>query len=254
MDRVKGKVALVTGGAMGLGEASVRALHSEGASVVVADINRAAGEALVQELGDRALFIELDVSQESAWQAAIEQTLNHFGGLHVLVNNAGVVVVASIEETTAEQLRFIQGINFDGPFWGCKHALPAMADCGGGSIINMSSAASIKGTPAFAAYSATKGAVRSLTQTVAAHCKSVGNGVRCNSIHPGGMNTPMVESLPELGKNSPQAMEMMLAQMQPEDTAGEPNDVAAAVVYLAADESSYVSGAQLSIDNAFTVT
>ena len=251
MAGVEGKVALVTGGASGIGEASARLLAAEGATVVIADLDAGRGEQVASEIGDKAEFIALDVSRESDWQAAISNILKRHGKLDVLVNNAGVVLVATIEDTTAEQLDRVRAVNFDGPFFGCKHAIPAMAASGGGSIINMSSAAALVGTPAYAAYSATKGALRALTQTVAVHCKQRGNGVRCNSIHPGAVNTPMVQSLGQ-GEVSQLAMEMT-AMGKTSDRIGNPGDIAAAVLYLASDEADFVNGSALSVDDGMAV-
>lgn len=252
MGRVEGKVAIVTGGAKGLGAASARALHAEGAALVIADIDSDAGTALVESLGANALYLALDVSQEQQWVDVMAATLGHFGRLDVLVNNAGVVVMATIEDTTLEQLKFVQAVNIDGTFLGCKHALPAMTRSGGGSIINISSIAAMVGTPPFAAYSASKGAVRSITQTVAAHCKMRRNGIRCNSIHPGSMETDMTASLLRMGAASPLAAELLLEMGSKVDRYGRPEDVAAAVVYLASDESNYVTGSMLVIDDGAT--
>jgi 3(or 17)beta-hydroxysteroid dehydrogenase len=250
MNRVQDKVALVTGAATGLGAAAARALHAEGAKVVIADIDTGGGGNLAAELGERAAFIPLDVTDESAWVSAISVTCEKFGRLDVLVNNAGVVVMATIEDTTLEQLRFVQSVNVEGPFLGCKHAIPVMNETGGGSIINISSLAALVGTPSFAAYSASKGAVRSLTQTVAVHCKMRGNGIRCNSIHPGGIDTKMVSSLVEIGQFSPLAVELMPEMNTDLEPIGQPEDVAAAVLYFASDDSKYVNGSMLAVDNA----
>lgn len=251
MGKVAGKVALVTGGASGLGAESARQLATEGATVVVADINRELAEQVVAEIGSQAEFALLDVSQEPDWQTCIADILERHGRLDILVNNAGVVVTATIEDTSVGQLDFVRAVNFDGPFFGCKHAIPAMTASGGGSIINISSAASMVGTPAYAAYSCTKGAVRSLTQTVAVHCKQRGNNIRCNSIHPGGIDTPMVHNLGE-GEVSALAMEMT-AMGKTSDRIGNPEDVAAAVLYLASDESGFVNGAALAVDDGMSV-
>jgi 3(or 17)beta-hydroxysteroid dehydrogenase len=250
MHRVQDKFALVTGAATGLGAATARLLHAEGASVVIADIDSDGGQALAAELGERASFITLDVTDESAWEQAIATTCEKFGQLDILVNNAGVVVMATIEDTTLEQFRFVQSVNVEGPFLGCKHAIPAMSKTGGGSIINISSLAALVGTPSFAAYSASKGAVRSITQTVAVHCKMRQNGIRCNSIHPGGIDTNMVTSLVELGEFSPLAVELLPDMSAGVETIGEPADVAAAVLYFASDESKYTNGSMLAVDNA----
>jgi 3(or 17)beta-hydroxysteroid dehydrogenase len=251
MGRVDSKVAIITGGSQGLGEASARALYNEGASVVIADINIVLGQALAAELGDRALFVELDVTCESAWQKVIATTLAQWGRLDILVNNAGIVLLGTIEDTSLNDLRKIQAVNIEGPFLGCKHAIPIMAKNGGGSIINMSSVAALSGTPAFAAYSATKGAVRSLTQTVATHCNMRNNGIRCNSIHPGGMDTPLIASLMSLAEQSPMAAEMLMQTAEQSEAVGKPEDVANAVVYFSSNESSFVNGSLLTIDNGF---
>ena len=251
MGRVEGKVAIVTGAGSGLGAAASAALAREGAIVVLTDVDVAGGERVAKEIDGAAIFVQHDVTREEDWVRVIGDTASRFGRLDVLVNNAGVVVVATIEDTTIEQLRFVEAVNIEGPFLGCKHAIPRMAASGGGSIINLSSTAALIGTPPFAAYSASKGAVRSLTQTVAVHCKQRGNGVRCNSIHPGGMLTPMTRNLRSaIGETSKLAMQM--AGDLTAATIGDPEDIANAVVYLASDESRFVNGSLLAIDDALT--
>jgi 3(or 17)beta-hydroxysteroid dehydrogenase len=247
MGRVDGKVAIVTGAASGLGRASATLLAKEGASVVLTDVNAPDGEALAKQLGAPAWFLRHDVSDEASWQHVIEETLARFGRLDVLVNNAGIVVLATIEETSVEQWRRVQAVNAEGVFLGCKHAIPAMAKGGGGSIVNLSSTAALVGTPAFAAYSASKGAVRSLTKTVAVHCVQRGQRVRCNSIHPGGIDTPMTQGLGGLAAQAdPVAVEALAKQ--PAGRMGKPADVAELVLYLASDASSFVNGAEIAID------
>jgi 3(or 17)beta-hydroxysteroid dehydrogenase len=245
-----GKIALVTGAASGLGEATAAALAAAGAQVFMADINREQGEAAAAKIGERAEFVELDVAKEEGWKNVTDVIVERFGGLDILVNNAGVVVVATIEDTTAEQLHRIRSVNFDGPFFGCKHCIPIMAESGGGSIVNISSMAALIGTPSYAAYSMTKGALKSLTQTVAVHCKALGNGVRCNGVHPGAIETPMVENL--AAGASPLALQMAATARAPGQL-GQPQDVAAAVLYLVSDDASFVNGAAITVDDGMSV-
>ena len=251
MGRVSGKVALVTGGASGLGKATARALAREGAQVVIADMNEAGAKELAGELGGSALALRLDVRSEPDWQRAIAETLRAFGGLHVLVNNAGIVVVSSIEDTTLEQLRSVLAVNVEGVFLGCKHAIPAMNASGSGSIINLSSTAGLVGTPPFAAYSASKGAVRLLTKTVAAHCMLLGYPIRCNSIHPGGMDTPMVQNLGGAFAGAGPSTLALLGKMSP-GPGGQPEDVANLALFLASDEAKHLNGSEIAIDAGMT--
>ena len=251
MGRVSGKVAIVTGAASGLGKADATLLAREGASVVLTDINEAAGRELERSLDElypgRILFLPHDVRLEEQWMDIVRRTRERFGGLHVLVNNAGVVVVATPETTTLEQFRFANAVMSEGVFLGCKHAIPLLAASGGGSIINMSSTASHLGYPVFFAYSAAKGAVRAMTKSIAVHCQVNKYNVRCNSIHAGAIETPMVAlASRELG------MEMSAYEQMPTGL-GKPEDVAQLVLYLASDESRFVNGAELVIDNALSV-
>jgi 3(or 17)beta-hydroxysteroid dehydrogenase len=251
MSRLGEKVALVTGAASGLGRADAMALVREGCRVVVSDINASAGESLAAELNcmrsDAALFQLHDVRDEARWQAVIAETVRRFGRLDILVNNAGVVVVATPETTTLEQFRFANQVMSEGVFLGCKHAIPVMAERGGGSIINMSSVASHLGYPVFFAYSAAKGAVRAMTKAIAVHCQTNKQNIRCNSIHAGAIDTPMIANASkQLG------MEVDAHHQTPWGL-GKPEDVASLVVFLASDESRFINGAELVIDNALTV-
>jgi 3(or 17)beta-hydroxysteroid dehydrogenase len=182
----------------------------------------------------------------------IGATLDRFGRLDVLVNNAGIIVVADVESTTVEQWRRIMAVNAEGVFLGCKHAIPAMRRGDGGSIINISSAAGLVGTPPFAAYSASKGAVRILTKTVAAHCREKGDAIRCNSIHPGGIDTPLVRSITRRPQESGISSIEDLAAPGRAIGYGQPEDIAYLVLYLASDESRFMTGAELAIDGGLT--
>jgi len=252
MGRVEGKVAIVTGGASGLGAASVELLIREGAKVVLTDINDTAGRELAEKLGENALFLRHDVREEQQWVAILEETLSRFGRLDILVNNAGVVVVADVEHTTLEDWRFVNAVGTDGTFFGCKHAIPAMRESGGGSIINMSSLAGIGGYPMVFSYAASKGAIRAMSKSVAVHCAQNQYNIRCNSIHPGGIATPMVsgfiDSAADNSGGSKEEARNLFSKL------GEPDDVAYMVLYLASDESKFVSGSEFIIDNTATIT
>jgi 3(or 17)beta-hydroxysteroid dehydrogenase len=246
--RVQGKVAIVTGGAKGLGEADARILVREGAHVVIADIDEAAGERLAFELGPNATFVQHDVRRETAWRTLIADAMRRFGRLDVLVNNAGVVELGTIENTTEEAWRFVMAVSADGAFFGCKHAVPAMRAGGGGSIINMASLASLRGEWNFTAYCAAKGAVESLTRAVAVYCAQAKLGIRCNSLHPSGIDTPMLrETAQKLAAAAPSDR-----PRGPMPVIGAAADVANAVLFLASDESRFINGQQLSIDNGIS--
>jgi 3(or 17)beta-hydroxysteroid dehydrogenase len=250
MGRVEGKVALVTGGGSGLGKADCLLLAAHGAKVVVSDINLASARAVADEIGADALALEHDVASEDGWKAVIAQTEAAFGGLHILVNNAGIVVVADPEETTLEQFRRANAVMSEGVFLGCKYAIPLMARSGGGSIINMSSTASHLGYPVFFAYSAAKGAVRAMTKSIAIHCQMKGYGIRCNSVHPASIETPMIQFAEGRVGQENAVPEGVL----PADAVGAPKDVAHLVLYLASDESRFVNGSEILIDNALIIS
>jgi len=247
-DRVADKVAIITGAASGLGRADAIRLAEEGARLVLTDINTAAGEAVAQDCD--ALFIHQDVADESSWSELIDTTMATFGRLDVLVNNAGIAPIANIETTTTEQWRLTQSVHLDGTFFGCRAAIPAMTRSGGGSIINMSSIAALVGLSPYLAYSAAKGGIMAMTRSIAMYCREQKNGIRCNSVHPGSISTPMVHTALEtlsgfklMEQEDPEAARIAMG-------IGEPLDVANLVLFLASDESKHINGAEMVVDNA----
>lgn len=246
MGRVAGKVAVVTGAASGLGLADARLLIREGATVILTDINAEKGEAVARSLGSGAKFIRHDVSNEDDWRTVVAEAEKSFGGLDILVNNAGVVILSSPEDCTLEQFRFANKVMSEGVFLGCKYALPLMKKSKAASIVNMSSTASHVGYPIFFAYTAAKGAVRSMTKSIAVHCQTEGYPIRCNSIHAGAIETPMVQFAQGRAEEKPLAIP---PGVLPPGSLGAPEDVANLVLFLAADESRFITGAEFVIDN-----
>ena len=246
MNRLKGKVAIVTGAASGLGAADARLMASEGARVVLADINVELGEATAKSI-EGAIFIRHDASSEADWQKLIDTTLSRFGRLDILVNNAGLVQFGTIENTSLEQFRLHQAVMSEGTFLGCKHAIPAMAKGGGGSIINISSVAAIKGNSPVLAYTAAKGAILAMTRSISLHCQEQDYNIRCNCILPGAHATPMTAAaMAALGGGAAGIEEIQ------KNGQGKPEDVGNLVVFLASDESRHITGTQIVIDNGET--
>ena len=249
MGRVTGKVAIVTGAASGLGLASAQRLAEEGARVIIADVAKEQGQAAAAAI-DGAQFALLDVSSESAWEALIDKVVSDYGQLDVLVNNAGVVELASIEHTTEDVWRKVNSVGTDGTFFGCKHAIRVMKAARSGSIINMCSTASIQGGPQIFAYAASKSAIRGMTKSVACLSAQEGYGVRCNSVHPGNMETPMLRRMYDtVAAANPEA-----AAAMDKLWVGNPRDVANMILFLASDESCSVNGAEMVVDNTTTIT
>ncbi|MFC3172772.1 SDR family NAD(P)-dependent oxidoreductase [Novosphingobium bradum] len=252
---VAGKIALVTGAASGIGRACARRLAAEGAVVIVSDVQDEAGLAVVEAIradGGTAEWQRLDVTNEANWQALIAGIVERHGGLDVLVNNAGVALGAPTTKQSVEEFNLQLMINVTGPFLGCKHAIPVMQARGGGSIINMSSTAGLRGSTGMAGYSASKGAVRLFTKAVAnEHAR---DNIRVNSVHPGLIETPIwmtIDSpsaprgvMPDVGK--------MAASLVPLGVKGLPEDIANGVLWLASDESRYVTGSELVIDGGLS--
>ena len=249
MGRLEGKVALISGGARGQGAAEGRLFVREGASVVLGDILDDEGkkvEAEIRAAGGAATYVHLDVTRESDWEAAVATAVRTYGKLDVLVNNAGILMRKKIEDTSAEDWDRIMAVNVKGVFLGTKHALPAMRAAGGGSIINISSTAGLVGSPGgTSAYTATKGAVRLFTKSTA--IQHAREGIRCNSVHPGPIATEMIADM----LADAEAWKGRLRRL-PMGRAGTVDDVAYGVLYLASDESGYVTGSELVIDGGTT--
>ena len=249
--RLKGKAAYITGGASGLGRAMAEAFAAEGARVAVADINRDGGEEAARRIGAAAIFLPHDVTSEEQWIANLAAAASAFGHLDTLVNNAGIGTRGTVESTTLEEWRRIHAVNLEGPFLGCKHAIPLIAKAGGGAIINISSVAGLIGARDSAAYCASKGGVRLLTKSTAMHCAHRRNGVRCNSIHPVYTDTPMVGQMLAESRQPEKMLDAMKA-MIPVGRLGTPQELAAMAVYLASDEAAFVTGAEFVFDGGYT--
>ena len=252
--RLEGKVALISGGARGMGAAEAKLFSREGAKVVIADVLEAEGrqtEAEINETGGDAIFVTLDVTSQSDWDAAISRTVEQFGKLDVIVNNAGIASRVSIEETTVEEWDRIIDINSKGVFLGTKAAITQMKSQGaGGSVINISSISGNVGQDTVAAaYNASKGAVRIFSKSAAVQYAR--DGIRVNTIHPGPIQTPMTREGWE-GAETFGDQEYVATENAPLGRYGKPEEVAYGALYLASDESSYVTGAELVIDGGYT--
>ena len=246
--RVAGKVALISGGARGIGGASARLLAREGAAVVIGDLLEEDGrktEAQINEAGGRALFVPMDVTSEDDWRRAVYAAVTSYGKLDILVNNAGISGRFTVEDTTVELWDRVMSINAKGVFLGAKLAIPVMRQAGGGSIINISSIYGLVGSDSGASYHASKGAVRIFTKSAAIQYAK--DGIRVNSVHPGFVERPLTESY----HAEPGIREARLAAT-PMGRMGLPEDIAAGILYLASDESSFVTGSELVIDGGMT--
>lgn len=249
MGRLEGKVALVTGGASGLGKADCERFIAEGAFVYVSDINGEKARELADALGDNAFAVQHDVGSEADWQKVYAEIDAKFGRLDILVNNAGIVVVADPEATTLDQYETVMRVMSTSVFLGCKYGIPLMKKSKAASIINMSSIASHIGYPPFFAYSAAKGAVRSMSKSIAVHCQDQGYPIRVNTLHPSSIETPMIQSAEGRAGEEHDIPQGVL----PAGATGAPQDVANLVVFLASDEARFLTGGEYIVDNGMSI-
>lgn len=255
MGRVTGKAAFVTGGAQGLGEAISHMLAREGAKVTITDINGAGAEATAADINKAygagtAFAFAHDVTDEARWQTVLQDGHDAMGGLNILVNNAGIGTIGSVEDETYDAFRKVQAVDVDSIFLGCKYAMPLMRAHGLGSIINISSIAGIIASHNYVSYNAAKAAVRHMSKSIALHGARTGGKIRCNSVHPTFINTPILDGVKEMfGEEEGLAK---LARQVPLGKVGEPDDIAYAVLYLASDESKFVTGAELKVDGGIS--
>jgi NAD(P)-dependent dehydrogenase (short-subunit alcohol dehydrogenase family) len=254
MGRVSGKMAFITGGAQGLGEATARMLAREGAKVTVTDVNGAGAEAVAASINaahgaGTAFAYQHDVTNEARWQEVLQAAHDAMGGLNVLVNNAGIGSLGSVEDENYDMFKKVQTVDVDSIFLGCKYAIPLMRAHGLGSIINISSIAGIIASANYVSYNTAKAAVRHISKSIALHCAK-GGQIRCNSVHPVFINTPILDRTKEMfGEEEALAK---LGRQIPLGKVGEPDDIAYAVLYLASDESKLVTGIELKVDGGIS--
>jgi NAD(P)-dependent dehydrogenase (short-subunit alcohol dehydrogenase family) len=257
MAQVSGKVAIVTGGASGIGEACAETLAREGASVLITDIDDTLGKGVVDRItkaGGKAHYLRHDVRDEAAWPGIVAEAEKRFGRLDIMVANAGIGIMSPIATMTLADWQRQQAINLDGVFLSIKHSIPAMKRAGGGSIVLMSSVAGLRGAPGLAAYSATKGGVRLLAKSVA--LEHAADNIRCNSVHPGIIATPIWEKIPTGAegnrRNAPIDPRERAAATVPLPRVGEAQDIANGVLFLCTDAGNYITGQELVIDGGMT--
>ena len=252
--RAAGKVVLISGGASGMGAAAARRFVADGAKVIIGDIQVEKGAALLAELGEAGHFARLDVTAEADWARAVAEAERRFGRLTTVVNCAGISIPADIEAETLEGFRHTLAINLEGTFLGCKAAVATLKDGKGGAIVNIASTLGARSGAIFPAYSASKGAVRMLTRSVALHCAAQGYDIRVNAILPGAIHTEMVEGYIAAGEAGGATREQVIAgfaNVHPLKRLGRPEEVAAAIVFLSLDEAGYITGADLPVDGGY---
>jgi len=251
--RVNEKVALVTGGGSGIGEAICIRLAEEGATVIVSDINEDNAARVATVIGGNAVAMQQDVTSEQRWNQIMTEIVDRHGQLDILVNNAGIAILGTAEDASLKDWRATQSVNLDAVFLGTREAIKVMKKSGGGSIINISSIEGIIGEPEVAAYNASKGGVRIFTKSAALHCAAQEYAIRVNSVHPGFIATPMVgEVVGGMSEADGTAFESRILASIPVGHMGDPRDIAHGVLFLASDESSYMTGSELVIDGGYT--
>ena len=251
MNSLAGRTAVITGSASGLGAAMATRFVAEGAQVVATDIDRSGGEAIARELGEACTFVEHDVADEVAWQKVIAAALD-LGGFDMLVNNAGITIMGSIETLSLADWQKTMDVDLTGVFLGCKYGVAAMKENGGGSIVNISSAAGLRASADLAAYNSAKAAVTMLTQSVAVHCGRAGYGIRCNSVHPGVIRTPILDKVMAQVEDGEAMMNGFVAQ-HPIGHIGETDDIVNIVLYLMSAEAKFATGAPFIVDGGLSL-
>ena len=256
MNRVDGKIALITGGARGIGGEAARQLVQAGAKVAITDVLVPDGEALTNELGNGSIFLQHDVTDEAAWKHVVGKTVSQFGGLDILVNNAGVWERSVIEEASVEQFDRLCAVNLKGVFLGTKHGINAMKnrpkDADSASIINLSSTAGLVGSSTSAIYSMTKGGVRLFTKSTAIEVRARGYNIRCNSVHPGATESAMQNDILATSNMTAAEIETHKTTRTPMGRFGQPLDIAQAILFLASNDSSWMTGSEMVVDGGYT--
>ena len=254
MGRVENKIALVTGAAQGLGAATAGMLAREGAFVMLTDINvdgvSKVADTINRSTPGHAASMQQDVTDESVWKEVLATTVKQFGGLNILVNNAGIGSVGDVEQESLESWHKVHSVDLDSVFLGCKYSIPHIAASGGGSIVNISSISGIIAAHNLAAYNSAKAAVRHLSKSVALHCAKSGKNIRCNSVHPVFIDTPILDGM--VGTADRGTVLQKLGRQIPLGKVGQPDDVAYAVLYLASDESQFVTGTEIRVDGGIS--
>ena len=251
MGRLQGKTALVTGAASGIGRRTTERFVEEGARVAMTDINAEGLAAAAAPLGDAVITLHHDITDEQSWIDVVGQAVDQLGSINILVNSAGTGKATNIEDTTLEDWHRVMAINADGTFLGCKHGVIAMKETGGGAIVNLSSVSGLIGGHNMTAYNASKGAVRLLTKSVALHCARKGYNIRCNSLHPGGTETGMFDETLRHRGITPEAFRDMAKTRNPLGRLAQPIEIAHGALFLASDESSFMTGSELALDGGY---